>query len=229
LNRQLANHQPRSKIMRNASNSGIMAGAWGLASGLFGSLCCIGPSAAVLLGLGSSSALLGFSLDHTVALAGGAALLLAGALLAARRARACDQRRAARWRAPALMLASFALAFGLLGVLAPALAARQEDAATDAELAASQRQSLSLPQVPAVAAAPHRRLTLSVERMSCPPCAAAIRSALKRQPTVRAFFAEADIDQVTIDYDSNQTSAKKLAAIIPAHYGVTLISDEVIP
>jgi hypothetical protein len=34
---------------------------------------------------------------------------------------------------------------------------------------------------------------------------------------------------VTIDYDSDQTSAKKLAAIIPAHYGVTLISDEVIP
>ena len=65
--------------------------------------------------------------------------------------------------------------------------------------------------------------------MSCPPCAAAIRSALKRQPTVRAFFAESDNDQVTIDYDSGQASAKKLAAIIPAHYGVTLISDELTP
>jgi len=50
-----------------------------------------------------------------------------------------------------------------------------------------------------------------------------------RDHTVRAFFAEADNDQVTIDYDSGQTSAKKLAAIIPAHYGVTLISDKVIP
>ena len=215
--------------MRNSSNSGIMAGTWGLASGLFGSLCCIGPSAAVLLGLGSSSALLGFSLDHTLALAGGAALLLAGALLATRQARACDLRPAARWRAPALMLASFALAFGLLGVLAPALAARQEDAATDAELAASQRQSLSLPQVPAVAAAPQRRLTLSVERMSCPPCAAAIRGALKRQPTVRAFVAETNNDQVTIDYDSGQISAKHLAALFPVRYGVTLISDQAIP
>ncbi|MDQ2999161.1 MAG: heavy-metal-associated domain-containing protein, partial [Chloroflexota bacterium] len=95
--------------------------------------------------------------------------------------------------------------------------------------AASQRQALSLPQVPAVAAAPHRRLTLSVEKMSCPPCAAAIRSALKRQRTIRAFFAESDNDQVTIDYDSGQTNAKKLAAIIPAHYGVTLISDDLIP
>jgi copper chaperone CopZ len=169
---------------------------------------------------------LGFSLDHTMALAGGAALLSAGALLAARRARACDLRPATRWHAPALMLASFALAFGLLGLLAPALAARQEDAAADAELATIQRQTHT-PQV--VAAAPQRRLTLSVEKMNCPPCAAAIRSAIKRQPTVRAFVAEVYNDQVTIDYDSGRTSAKKLAALIPAHYGVTLISDELIP
>jgi copper chaperone CopZ len=183
----------------------------------------------VLLGLGSSSALVGFSLDHTLALTGGAALLLAGTLLALRRARACALHTAARWRAPAFMLASFALAFGLLGVLAPALAARQEDSAADAELAIAQRKALSLPPVPGVAAAPQRRLTLSVEKMTCPPCAAAIRSALKRQRTIRAFFAESDNDQVTIDYDSGQTNAKKLAAIIPARYGVTVISDELIP
>jgi copper chaperone CopZ len=216
--------------MRQASNSEIHAGAWGLAAGLVGSLCCIGPSAAVLLGLGSSSALLGFSLDHTVALACGAALLLAGAILASRRARACDLRPAARWRTPALMLASFALAYGLLGLLAPALAARQEDTTTDSELAASQRQSLSFSkEQQAVAAAPRRRLTLSIEKMSCPPCAASVRTALKRQSAVRAFFAESDNDQVTIDYDSGRTSAKKLAALIPAHYGVTLISDQAIP
>jgi copper chaperone CopZ len=215
--------------MRQPPNSGITAGAWGLASGLFGSLCCIGPSAAVLLGLGSSSALVGFSLDHTVALAGGAALLLAGAMLAVWRARACDLRPATRWRAPALMLASFALAYGLLGLLAPALAARQEDASADAQLVVPQSQALSLPQSQAVAAAPLHRLTLSVERMSCPPCAAAIRSAIKRQPAVRAFMAEAYNDQVTIDYDSGRTNAKKLAAIIPAHYGVTLISDAPLP
>jgi copper chaperone CopZ len=217
--------------MRNSSHIGIRAGAWGLASGVFGSLCCIGPSAAVLLGLGSSSALLGFSLDHTLALAGGAALLLAGTLLALRGARACDLRPAARWRALGLMLVSSALAFGLLGVLAPALAASQQDAAAaaDAELAAVQRQALSLPQVPVVAAAPLRRLTLSVKKMDCPPCAAAIRKAIKRQPTVRAFVAEAYNDEVTMDYDSGRTSAKKLARLIPANYGVTLISDELIP
>jgi copper chaperone CopZ len=214
--------------MRHSSSSGIMGSAWGVTAGIVGSLCCIGPSAAVLLGLGASSAL-EFSLDRTLALGGGAALLLAGAILASRRAGACDLRPAARWRTLALMLASFALAYGLLGLLAPALAARQEDAAADSELAASQRQPLSLPQGQAVAAAPLRRLTLIVEKMDCPPCAATVRTALKRQPTVRAFIAEAGNDQVTIDYDSGRTSAKKLAALFPARYGVTLISDQVLP
>jgi len=212
------------------SHSEICAGAWGVAAGIVGSLCCIGPSAAVLLGLGSSSALLGFSLDHTSALAGGAVLLLAGAMLAWRRARACDLRPAARWRAPALMLVSFVLAYGLLGLLAPTLAARQEDTAANSEFATSQRQFLSLPrEQPAVAAAPLRRLTLIVEKMECPPCAATVRTALKRQPPVHAFVAEANNDQVTIDYDSGRTSAKKLAALFPARYGVTLISDQAIP
>jgi len=216
--------------MRHSSNSGIMAGAWGLAAGLVGSLCCIGPSAAILLGLGTSSILLGFSLDQTVALAGGAALLLAGTILVSRRERACDLRPAARWRTPALMLASFALAYGLLGLLAPTLAARKEDAAAGSERAASQHQSLSLSkEQQAVAAAPLRRLTLIVEKMNCPPCAATVRTALKRQPTVRAFVAEADNDQVTIDYNSSRTSAKKLAALFPARYGITLISDQAIP
>src|SRR3954447_13494331 len=156
--------------MRHTSNSEIRAGVWGLAAGVVGSLCCIGPSAAVLLGLGSSSALLGFSLDHTVALAGGAALLLVGALLAVRQPHTCHLGPAARWRAPALMLASFALAYGLLGLLAPALAARQEDAVADAAHAVSQGQSLSVWKAqPAVVAAPSRRLTLIVEKMECHP------------------------------------------------------------
>jgi len=216
--------------MRHSSNSEIIAGAWGLAAGVVGSLCCIGPSAAILLGLGASSALLGFTLDRALALGGGAALLLAGALLVARRARACDLRPAARWRTPALMLASFALAYGLLGLLAPALAARHEDAIADAAHAVSQGQLLSVSKAqPEVAAAPSRRLTLIVEKMECPPCAATVRTALKRQPAVRAFVAEVYNDQVTIDYDSGRTSAKQLAALFPPRYGVTLISDAALP
>src|SRR5215218_9674038 len=109
--------------MRLSSNSEIMAGAWGLVAGIVGSLCCIGPSAAILLGLGASSALLGLTLDRVLALGGGAALLLTGALLVAWRERTCDLRPSARWRNPALLLASFALAYGLLGLLVPVLAA----------------------------------------------------------------------------------------------------------
>jgi copper chaperone CopZ len=216
--------------MRHSSKSGIMAGVWGLVAGVVGSLCCIGPSAAILLGLGASSALLGVTLDRALALAGGAALLLAGALLVVWRARACDLHPSARWRNPALLLVSFALAYGLLGLLAPALAARQEEALAESALAASQGQALSVPQRPQPdAAAPFHRLTLIIEKMDCAPCAATVRTALKRQPTVRAFVAEANNDQVMIDYDSSQTSAKKLAALFPARYGVTLISDQALP
>jgi copper chaperone CopZ len=203
-------------MMHQASTSGVRAGAWGLLSGLVGSLCCIGPSAAVLLGLGSSSALLGLSLDHTLALAGGGALLLAGVLLALRRARACDMRPATRWRTLALMLATCAIAYGLLGLLLPALAARQEDASTIAFQPA---------RAPA-AAITLRRITLNVDQMTCPPCAAHIRALLKRKPFVRSFFAETNIDQVTIDYNSSQTTAKDVLALFPSYYGATIISDE---
>src|SRR5690349_2939612 len=42
-------------VMRSSSKGEIHAGIWGMAAGVVGSLCCIGPSAAILLGLGASS------------------------------------------------------------------------------------------------------------------------------------------------------------------------------
>jgi copper chaperone CopZ len=183
-----------------------------------------------LLGLGASSALLGFTLDRALALGGGATLLLAGAVLALRRAHTCGLRPAARWRTLALMLASFTLAYGLLGILAPALAAGQQDTAAGSPLAASALQSPGAAQgQPAVVPAALRRLTLIVEKMDCPPCAATVRTALRRQPAVRAFVADPYNQQVTIDYDSGQTSAKKLAALFPPRYGITLIGDQALP
>src|SRR5262245_10063684 len=115
----IRNHMPlqcadfeRRTLMRFSilnSQFSIRGSAWGLLAGLAGSLCCLGPSAAVLLGLGSSSALFGLQLDRPLALGVGAALLLAGLVFALRRERACAVRPAARWRQPALMLMSFAL------------------------------------------------------------------------------------------------------------------------
>src|SRR5690349_19217653 len=151
--------------MRQTSTDKTYASAWGLAAGLVGSLCCIGPSAAILLGLGASSALLGVSLDRALALAGGAALLLIGALMASQRARACDLRPAARWRAPAVMLISFALAYGLLGLLLPALAARQEDSVAASKPATFQESLLGLSKQPPAASAQLHRLTLIIEKM----------------------------------------------------------------
>jgi hypothetical protein len=191
--------------------------AWGLLAGLAGSLCCIGPSAAVLLGLGSSSALFGLTVDRTLALIAGGALLLIGLALALRRVRACELRLSHRWRQPAILLATFAVSYSLLGLLAPQLAARQEDAA-------------AAPVAPAPASAPQlRRVTLIVEKMVCPPCAAHMRSLLKRKPFVRGWTAESGDERVTIDYDSRQASAKTLIDLIPQRFGVTVVSDVALP
>jgi len=114
--------------------------------------------------------------------------------------------------------------------LAPALAARQEDAVADSALAVVQGQNLgfSAENERVAASAPRRRLTLIVEKMECPPCAAHVRSMLKRKPFVDRFVAEAMNDEVTIDYDSSQVSAQKLVALFPAYFGVTVIGDETI-
>jgi hypothetical protein len=199
------------------SSVSIRASAWGLLAGLAGSLCCLGPSAAVLLGLGSSSALFGLQLDRPLALGIGAALLLAGIALALRRGRACAVRPAARWRQPALLLVSFAVAYGLLGLLAPWAAARQEDAAS--------------PSIaPLAAAANHpRRATLIVEKMICPPCAASVRGLLKRKPFVQGFVAEEGNETVVIDYDSRQVDAHQLVQLFPLSFKVTLLGDAPLP
>ena len=201
-------------------------GAWGALAGAVGGLCCAGPSAAVLLGLGSSSALAGLALDRTLALAAGVGLLALGLTLALRQSRACDRRGAARWRAPALLLATAVLSYALLGQLLPSVAASQVEAegdqappASGASVAASTRA-----KAPAL-----RRATLVVAKMECPPCAAHIRSLLRRKPFVRGFFAEEGIDSVTIDYDSSQISPADLARLIPLRYGVEVISDVALP
>lgn len=195
-------------------------GAWGALAGLIGGLCCIGPSAAVLLGLGSSSALFGLQLNHTLALALGGVLLLCGALLGLRRARACALRPGIRWRRAALMLVAFGLSYALLGVLVPTLAAQREEAA-EPPIAVS---------IAAPAPAPvMRRVTLIVEKMECPPCASAVRILLKRKPYIYHFVAETYNQQVIIDYDSRQTDAHALLALIPRHTRPSLISDEPLP
>lgn len=205
--------------MRQPSLSAAREGAWGALAGLVGSLCCIGPSAAVLLGLGSSSALAGITFDRGLVLAGGGALLAAGLALALRPARECAVRGMARWRGPALMLATFALAYALIGLALPAVAARQVESSAIA----------AAPAPSSAAAAPMRRATLIIEKMVCPPCAGHVSNALKRNPAVRAFVAESLNEQVTIDYDSSRTSARELARRFPPTYGVTLLSDVALP
>ncbi len=204
-------------MIRQASAT-IRSGALGLLAGVAGSLCCLGPSAAILLGLGSSSALAGLALDRTLALAGGCALLAMGMLLARRQARACAISGRAYWRQPALMLLTFALAYGLLGFLLPGLAEHQADASATTTTSASAPRASSL-----------RRARLLVEKMYCPPCAAHVRGALARKPYIHGFIAETNDEQVIIDYDSQQTTARALIAIFPASFHIELISDQALP
>jgi hypothetical protein len=201
------------------------SGAWGALAGVVGGLCCVGPSAAVLLGLGSSSALAGLALDRNLALAAGALLLVAGVMFALRQARACALRGVARWRTPALMVATFVLSYAVIGVLLPAIAAnRVAVEAMQVQPVAQAENVGSTNGAPAL-----RRATLVVTKMECPPCAAHVRSLLKRKPFVRAFFAEEGIDTVTIDYDSGQITPEALAKLIPLRYGVELMSDVTLP
>jgi len=203
--------------MKQASTT-IRTGALGLLAGFVGSLCCLGPSAAILLGLGSSSALTGLAFDRRLALAGGGALLVAGLLLARRRARACAVPGAARWRAPALMLLSFVLAYGLLGYVLPTLAERQADAS-------ARVSTMTAPQAPASL----RRATLLVENMYCPPCAAHVRGALAHKPYIHGFIAETSNEEVVVDYDSQRANTRAIVSIFPYSFHVKLISDQPLP
>ena len=203
-------------MKRDPQESGAVFGIWGAVAGAVGSLCCLGPGAAVLLGLGSSSALWGATLSQPLAWALGAALLGLGALLAWRRQRSCAV-GTARWRFPALLLASGALSYALLGTLLPSVAAQQIDAAAPASVSTKPF------------AAPARRLTLNVAKMECPPCAAALRSLLRREPGVRGFFAQQDIERVTIDYDSAALSKDALLRKLPPKYDAQIVSDAPLP
>jgi hypothetical protein len=213
------NRRPQFSILN--SQFSTRGSLWGLLAGFAGSLCCLGPSAAVLLGLGTSSALFGLQLERPLAFGIGAALLLAGLAFALRRERACAVRPAARWRQPALLLASFALAYGLLGLLAPWAAARQEEAVV-ASIAPVASSVGDLPRP----SSEYRRATLIIEKMVCPPCAANVRSLLKRKAFVHGFMAEEGNETVVIDYNPEQIDAQHLVKLFPLSFKVKLLSDD---
>jgi hypothetical protein len=126
-------------------------------------------------------------------------------------------RPAARWCQPALLLVSFAVTYGLLGLLAPWAAARQVDEALAAPPAAPAPKPVL------------RRATILIEKMICPPCAANVRGLLKRKPFVRGFLAEEGNETVVIEYDSRQADARGLVKLFPTSFKVTLTSDTPLP
>jgi hypothetical protein len=198
-------------------------GTWGALAGLVASLCCIGPSAAILLGLGSSSALFGLHVDQRLALAAGLALLGAGVALAVRRARRCALDARSGWRQVAVMLAAGALAYGALGILVPWAAAQSERAT----LAAQPGRAGVVP----VAAGPGtlRQATLVVDKMDCPPCVSHLRALLARTPQVRQFSVVEGVEEVRLVYDSRKSDPAALLALVPPSYQAVLLADAPLP
>jgi copper chaperone CopZ len=190
--------------------------AWGFGAGLVGSLCCVGPAAAGLLGLGASSAVAGIQLGQAPALALGLATLLVGALFAARRGARCGLSGARRALAPLLMLAVAGIAYAALALALPAVAARQIAAAVQAAPALPGESEL-------------RRLTLSIPKMDCPPCVAIVQRRLAEQPGVAAFVAVLEADEVTIDYQPGVVAKTALAQLFPPSYGVVILDDKALP
>jgi hypothetical protein len=199
------------------------APTWGLIAGLVGSLCCLGPSTAALLGLGSSSLLFSMQINQRWALFVSGLLLLCGIVRVLRPMQPKAACRRARWQQPAIMLAVFALSYWLLGGLLPTLAAQVEASnAAQQVIAAPPRQvAAASPATPTL-----HRLTLIIEKMNCPPCAVKIRNRLKGKPAVRELRAEDYNEEVIITYDPQQTTGEALVKLIPTQYDVTFIRDE---
>ncbi|HEY0733392.1 MAG TPA: heavy-metal-associated domain-containing protein [Herpetosiphonaceae bacterium] len=206
------------------------ASHWGVLAGVVGSLCCLGPTAAVLLGLGSSSALFSLQLDQSWALAASLIVLTGGIIQALRRSRAGVVCGIARWRQPLMMALTFAISYALLAVLLPLFAAQQERSGGEANQVASITAGASDQTQPIVAPVVEepelRRLTMIIEKMNCPPCAAKVHNRLSQKPAVRELRAEAYNEEVVVTYDASLATGEQLMKLFPRQYGLTLISDE---
>ena len=217
--------------MSRASTPTTSAQRWGFLAGVIGSLCCLGPTAALLLGLGSSSALFSLQLDQSWALGLSLVALAGGMVQALRRSRSGAVCGVARWRSPLMMALTFAVSYVLLSVLLPLFAARQELAADVAASGATVQvtnvtANIGDQPAPVVAKAPElRRLTMIIEKMNCPPCAAKVHNRLSQKPAVRELRAEAYNEEVVVTYDAGLSSGEQLMKLFPRQYGLTLISD----
>jgi hypothetical protein len=203
-------------VKERATQSATRAhpGLWGAIAGLLGSLCCLGPSAALLIGLGASSSLAGLALERSLALGLGLAMLGLGLLHSYRQSRSCST-AAGRWRSPAFLLGAFAISYALLAYGLPLAAA---SSAASIPPAASKESGSAL-----------SRLSLSLEKMDCPPCVVRAEQLLSAQPAVSAFVVQEGLDIVTIDYDPTRTSPDQLAALFPTNYRAVIVSDTELP
>lgn len=144
--------------------------AWGLGAALIGSLCCIGPVAAVAMGLGSASFLFGFTAYRPYFLGASLLLMGAGAYFLFRRSRTCRTRQQQQrnlWMYLGTTVGTFALGYALLTYVLPGLMYNEVGASAAALSAAPQEgRSLSNPGGGPVSAQGVRQAVLEISGMT---------------------------------------------------------------
>lgn len=119
--------------------------AWGIGAALVGSLCCVGPVVAVVMGLGSASFLLSFTAYRPLFLGASFLLMGAGAVIMVRRSRTCcsvEQQQRNLWAYLVVSLITFASSYGLLTYVIPILAYNAVGEAASPTTAAPTEQGL---------------------------------------------------------------------------------------
>jgi len=169
----------RHKKPQQASETPRTGWTWSLGGSLFASLCCLGPAAAALVGIGSASFLLGLSRYRVPLLLAGLGFAVVGLIKALRQSqRTCslDQHRRNLWLFPTVTLLTFAATYGILTYVVPTAvydslspaatvssAVRPGGAGT--ESGEKPQTGASVTVTPTTAPAPHR-VTLAISGMT---------------------------------------------------------------
>jgi len=205
-------------------NKSAVGGAsrWGLFAALLATLCCVGPLAPVLLGLGAGAALFGLDQYRPWFLGAGLALLGLASWRAVRR-RYCRRGQAPR---PSVLVATiFGTGIGFYLLLqygvAPVLAGLASE-----KLARQDR----IDAAPAAAASageePLRAALLKIEGMDCAACAVGVEEALRSHPGAREARVDWRGGEGEVVYDPSLTTLEAiLQTELPERYALRLAEE----
>lgn len=181
-----------------------------LLAAITASLCCLGPLAATLLGLGSFGAAALFEAWRPYLLGVTFALLAAAFYFTYRRREvACDGTckvsRAPRWNKAMLWIVSaVVLLFATFPYYSGALLAALNRAGDESRQAGS----------PSAPAPPLTRARLTISGMTCGGCAASLEAALADVPGVASAKASYEKGEAIVEYDAARVTTEQLKEVV---------------